>query len=1639
MKSTKLKKALAVFLAASMVTSAGLSGTSLVFAGGDTLPPREGEQGYLGENQPAYHGHRAMDVLNWTPETDEYSDFMKADVPLQERNEAFAATQANPTLSQDVKSLSLTEDYGDEFFNPTQYNDLFSQYLFTFWQYQDYRAAWHGTVTNPTPDSLFDPEANWADRDYEFGVLNIPNPAYTNAAHKNGVQSLGCIFFPRAEHTDDWVYQDENGRFPMADKLVEIAKWYGFDGYFINAEERLPADFMPIYEEFCRAMTSQGIYIQVYASNLYGQNNESSWGRIDYYNKDATLFSNWIKGADDDTIAANSLYMNPDPSKSMVDGSVSTMEALGLDPRETVYNTLEAGQTGFSGQRGTLYNLFDENLVPRTGIANLGAGTVWAHLDEQLFGHSGDNSYDEYRRGDPDYQKYIIARERDWWSGSQNGPTYANGKGTNEWADLTSEELQQAVLDSTPNPYDTANDPDRAHTQGGVQSWPGMAAFISERSVINGTDFTTNFNTGHGMQYFVDGEVSNPNEWSNINDQDILPTWQWWSETADDSDETLRFDFDYGTEYNPAFELNQIGGYDGSSSLVAKGSLSVEHFLRLYKTKMDINANSKLDITYYKSTADDASEMKVGLIFEENPNEIVYLSVADSGKQSTEWTTATLDLSGYAGKTLAAFGLAFDPNETAIEDYQMNIGEISITDDQNAPAAPTGLKIDKAFNTTETYLSWDLADYNDVQKYNVYAVFEDGSKVYMGGTYDDNYYVKSLYENTGVVSFEVTAEGKNGVESAAATVSLDLNKAASDLKVESGDGVLNATWSNPADLDYASIRADVTLPYNYEGNTDTFSAEFAKDSVSGTVSVPLNDGSNYYLRLSYLDAEGNVVSYTDISGQLLDDHCDPYEGALTYSTIGNGWKLLNPQVYDWWHINVWNSDGNALVSNGIRGVDNLYNLRLTGNFGYVEVQLEDFSGNLSERTRVYYGANEAAVDENIFPDAALREAVIAQVGDTMEEVLAFDDTLDLSGLDIKDFTGLGYFERLTGINFTNSPVEVISGLDVLLALQNINLTGCKNLQVLDLSNTTIETITCDDPSALIALNSVQLDNARLDLSKGTPEQLFVEAAEEITKDKEDIVISSDEMINYASQANIVAGNSSVFDDDINTYGILLNTSILDVGRPVTISRWELENWMYPAYGVAAFTLEASNDGVTYETVVSQSGIAATSVGDDLEKPVTAQYFRIKVDESYRVAAYVKEFRLVGTDEIIYPAGITYSNQKPVVYYDAQDSAYRFEANSGMVDMHEYAPEAVTIRGTAFDDLKDATFLDPSVDVSAIASGKNLVIKVTHTDGSVTNSVVDTAKLGMYTVTYADESTPKAIIQVDTVRVESDKWLLQKTYEYGLTLSTEGVVDSAVEVFETALAEAKTVLENEYASQEEINTAWDNLLEGIWGLGLVQGDKAMLEQLIARGDSMTKNADKYVTNNWQQLVDALAEAKTVYNDGDALQGDVDAAADALLNAIFAQRYKADKSILEDLINQANEIDTSLYTAESVQAFTAALKSANAVLADESLSEDEQATVDEAVATLSSAMDNLVETSADDNNSGDNNNTGDDANKGDDNTSDKNDTSSKDDPNKGPMDGNKNPATGDNNLIALGALAVLLTSAGAFVVIRRKSRA
>ena len=298
-------------------------------------------------------------------------------------------------------------------------------------------------------------------------------------------------------------------------------------------------------------------------------------------------------------------------------------------------------------------------------------------------------------------------------------------------------------------------------------------------------------------------------------------------------------------------------------------------------------------------------------------------------------------------------------------------------------------------------------------------------------------------------------------------------------------------------------------------------------------------------------------------------------------------------------------------------------------------------------------------------------------------------------------------------------------------------------------------------------------------------------------------------------------------------------------------------------------------------------------------------------------------------------------------------------------------------------------------------------------------------------------------------VAGNKTLLEKTYEYALDLGTEGVTDSAVKAFENAKTAAKAVLDDPNATQEMIDTAWDNLLEGIWGLGLVQGDKTMLEQLIAKAETMVDNADKYVQTNWNQLVEALDKANEVMADGDAMEEDVQPAAEALLNAILAQRYQANKSILNELVNKAEAMDVSGYTFESVALFTTALQNAKVVLADATLSVDDQAVVDEAVNELNNAIENLSadsgeEVPGDENTpSGNEGEENTDSAQGNDSASDNTaDNSSK---TEGTQSNNNasasadNAQTGDNNMVlpvAVATAAAALVAASALVLVRRK---
>lgn len=136
------------------------------------------------------------------------------------------------------------------------------------------------------------------------------------------------------------------------------------------------------------------------------------------------------------------------------------------------------------------------------------------------------------------------------------------------------------------------------------------------------------------------------------------------------------------------------------------------------------------------------------------------------------------------------------------------------------------------------------------------------------------------------------------------------------------------------------------------------------------------------------------------------------------------------------------------------------------------------------------------------------------------------------------------------------------------------------------------------------------------------------------------------------------------------------------------------------------------------------------------------------------------------------------------------------------------------------------------------------------------------------------------------------------------------------------------------------------------------DKTQLQWLMDQATDMVEHQELYVTTHWNALLTALDAAQSVYEDPAATEQEVEEAAQALLQAILVQRFKAVKSILEDLVNRAQAVDLTGCTQQQAEAFRGALAQAQAVLADDTLSTDDQAVVDAAVAALSAALEDVT---------------------------------------------------------------------------------
>ncbi|MNS19428.1 Glycosyl hydrolase family 85 [compost metagenome] len=885
-----------------------ISSFASIAQAGDTLP-YQGESA-KGANQPYQHGYTSSNIIDWTPESDVYGDMLRARVPLQKRIGSFSATQAYPKLSPKTQNFTLSGDYGNAFFDSYSYTNEFSQYLFNYWQYTDYYGSWHGMPTAEVPEELYDPNKDWTEKWFEFGILNLPNPAYTNAAHKNGVLSIACIFFSdndRGPQTyKQMLVQDENGEFPVAKKLVEMAKYYGYDGYFINQEEAskgVAAEDIPRYKQFMKYLRDQGMYVQWYDSTL------NSSGRISYQNEFNAENSPFVKDKELSQVS-DSIFLNYWWNKDKLKSSSEHAKSLGLDPLQTVFAGVEGGNGDF-GRWKQKYDLrlnLDDQGQPMNSIATLGADFTQNALDEDLGGA------DTNRRANDDYQWMTFVRDRAWWSGPNQDPSNAR---------------RNAAVDLSDVKASGAN-------------WDGMAAYIAERSVIQGTNFATNFNTGHGLAYYVNGKVSSPKEWSNINIQDIPVTWQWWMESKGSK---LTADFDFGPNYNKGsrFTYQPVGGFNGGSSLVVNGKLDADNFLHLYKTELGVQKDSTLSITYNKPSASDKSTLSIGLIFKDHPDKVVKVKIPNSGDQTEGWKTRTLDLKTYKNRTIAAVGLYFEKGNKSINDYQINIGQIKISDGSAVkPAAPTGFRLTKSLtNTGELDVAWDIEDYSKVKQYNLY---ENGS--YVGGIYDSVYYIKSLSKKSGKLS--ITAVGADGTESEPATLTYDLNAAVTNIAVQpQADGKFTVTWTNPGHA-AGPVTIKLTTEYTDTPFTKMFTAQ-SQDESAVLTGLPTN-GDRYSLDIV---TDGGALS--TYSGRLADNTIEPY-AKENVTVNGNTYTLALPTLKDWHYLYVYEDNvpkefGVTYVTKKfpyiLRGRTKLSALTFTpsSTTSSLKLVIEDYAGN----------------------------------------------------------------------------------------------------------------------------------------------------------------------------------------------------------------------------------------------------------------------------------------------------------------------------------------------------------------------------------------------------------------------------------------------------------------------------------------------------------------------------------------------------------------------------------------------------------------------------------------------------------------------------------------------------------------------
>jgi len=676
--------------------------------------------------------------LAYDPTADPSAKYFRSKVSITPRIAPQADTQAKPKLSPLPQVSNFSNFYNaidnqPSYGNSARYGSVNDVFISRFLQYQDVTSYWQVFTL-------------------------IPNPALTDAAHRNGSICIAFMFNDTNSAFDDahFLQQDANGDFPVANQLVDLAHYFGFDGYMFDMEAG-PAFDRPTFEKtlrFFRSMRQRAkslgmpvLYLQPYASQfLFGPpDNAFDWEALD------PRTVQWFASG-----GANSLFLDYSWQDylSTTQATIAKYQGVApyyIDPFENVFFGLELeGRQNIGLVSPSYEGGFTQNDVPAvipvdgTGPAQ-GSLALFDPVNQtiNLAVQAATAGNHGVTPGLAVLTAAVYEAERQFWSGESENPAVPAG--------------------TDPTTY-------------------GVANFVAERSVIGSFPFVNRFNTGTGAQFFIGGQVSSQSAWFNMGIQDILPSWQWWTKAFSSNvipSGLLSVDYDLATAWN------------GGSSLKISGRLGPSNSteVRLFKTKLPIlqsNGRHWLSLTYNLAQT-GPTNLYVGLIFEDNPNVTEWARVDDfSSGGGIGWRQVVLGLDLYQGRTIAAIslGLKVDSSTTTPAPYSVNIGEIALSNDASQSVRvqpPTGFVLEASQisadkTSAQLLLSWDFDPttwYYDIYRRRTPNSTSD--MLWLGRISCDCYYVSAMLrlggeQSTVVQLVAVSVDGAETISNGATLV-----------------------------------------------------------------------------------------------------------------------------------------------------------------------------------------------------------------------------------------------------------------------------------------------------------------------------------------------------------------------------------------------------------------------------------------------------------------------------------------------------------------------------------------------------------------------------------------------------------------------------------------------------------------------------------------------------------------------------------------------------------------------------------------------------------------------------------------------------------------------------------------------------